>query len=215
MKSIAVIAVLLLAGCATQNKPVAPTVAKINYFSEPTGAAIYEGDKLLGYAPVTASYAITEDQRKIGYKMIRPTRAVWSSGAAAQLMGNPKFDFAKGYLQEAKFIRPAQAPGLADDLRVAENMERLRQIQLQTARQNAEAVAQAKRDQAQADQQVGANDNAGLNLLFTAVAVGLGAAAQNRSAPLPPPSLPPLGQQEKQKFRCQNAGFGNVECKEY
>jgi type IV pilus biogenesis protein CpaD/CtpE len=51
MKKVAVAFLLSLVGCASVNHSTTPAIAKVTYYSEPIGAAIYEGNKLLGYAP--------------------------------------------------------------------------------------------------------------------------------------------------------------------
>jgi hypothetical protein len=185
---------IVLAGCATTPPP---TMVRITYHSEPAGAAIYEGDRPLGYAPTTINYSITDASRSQGFMKIRPTRAIWSSGASATLSGNTNVDFSKGYVHQTKFIRPINSPGLAEDLRVAENLERLRQA-------TAHASSQS--------QQAHATDYTGVNVLVEGLLGGINAAAQKRSEPLPP--LPPPSP-EKQKYRCRDAGFGNTECQQY
>jgi hypothetical protein len=138
--------------------------------------------------PVTATYKLLESQVRQGYKDILSTRAVWSSGATVALNGQARLNFSKGYVQETKFLRPATAPGLAEDLHVAENRERLQQARLQTARQNAAAAAESRERQAQEQQQAQANSGAGLAFLLGAV-IGAGAAARSQSDSAPVPSV--------------------------
>jgi hypothetical protein len=98
--------VLGLAGCASA--PPA-TMATLTYESVPDGAEIFEGGKSLGRVPVTRSYS---GDPKVGTVETPDVKAVWPSGAETTYFTVIPL----GSDRQASLQRPANAPGLAQDL---------------------------------------------------------------------------------------------------
>ena len=99
------LAALLLCACATPP----PTHAKLTYQSVPDGAQIFEGDKSLGTVPVTRSY---DSDGKSTSITTPDVRAVWPSGAQTTYFTVVPV----GSDRVATLERPADAPGLQQDL---------------------------------------------------------------------------------------------------
>ena len=102
----------LLCACAGS----LPTRATLTYVSVPDGAEIFEGGKSLGTVPVTRTY--TSDG-KSGTIQTPDVRAVWPSGAQTTyftLLPAGSDD------RVATLQRPADAPGLQQDLEHAKQV---------------------------------------------------------------------------------------------
>jgi hypothetical protein len=122
--------VLLLSGCATNQ-------VRVTYYSDPNGAALYEGQKALGYTPFTLIYPISPQDKARGYVSLSPTKVVWASGASATVQSRIA-ELSKGTNFHLVFMRP-DVPGRDVDLNFALQLERNRILQEQ---------ANAQRDQA-------------------------------------------------------------------
>lgn len=103
-----------LVGCASN--------LTITYHSDPPGAAIYEGSKLIGRAPVEAGYTPTEEFKHGGCMNLTPLTARWVSGAHAQI--STLTACAKATMnQQFSFVRP-DLPGRDLDVQWAIQLER-------------------------------------------------------------------------------------------
>ncbi len=92
-----------------------PTQAMLTYQSVPEGAEIFEGGKSLGMAPVMRTYLGTANAQKITTPDVT---AVWPSGAKTSFFTvlPPNAD------RVATLTRPADAPGLQQDLAFAQQL---------------------------------------------------------------------------------------------
>ena len=101
----------LLAGCGTPLK----NTGALTYESLPQGATIYEGQTVLGVAPVTRTYIFPDNTTSLETPMVT---AVWPSGAKATYWTNLPIhaDLA------ATITRPASAPGLDKDQAYAQTI---------------------------------------------------------------------------------------------
>jgi hypothetical protein len=136
----------LLGGCAT----TAPHTAMLTYQSVPDGAQIYEGDKSLGTVPVTRTY---DSDGTSGSITTPDVRAVWPSGAQTTYFTILPL----GADRVATLERPADAPGLPQDLEHAKQVtaQRKRDAERMRAEQQREinrASARCKQEQAQGTQ---------------------------------------------------------------
>ena len=133
----------LLGACAG----TASRKAMLTYESVPDGAQIYEGDKSLGTVPVTRTY---DSDGTSGNITTPDVRAVWPSGAQTTFFTVLPL----GADRVAKLERPADAPGLQQDLEHAKQVvsarkqEAQRQHDLQQTDIN-RASARCKQEQAQ------------------------------------------------------------------
>jgi len=73
----AIAAALLMSACSSQ--------VLLTIESEPPGAAVYEGGKFWGHAPVTLSYSGSSDFQEGGCMGTRPIMVEWDSGAQARV----------------------------------------------------------------------------------------------------------------------------------
>lgn len=92
-----------------------PTHAMLTYQSVPEGAEIFEGGKSLGTAPVMRTYLGAANAQKITTPDVT---AVWPSGAKTSFFTvlPPNAD------RVATLARPADAPGLQQDLAFAQQL---------------------------------------------------------------------------------------------
>jgi hypothetical protein len=136
----------LLGACAT----TPPRTAKLTYESVPDGAQIYEGDKSLGMAPVTRTY---DGDGTSGDITTPDVRAVWPSGAQTTFFTIIPL----GSDRVAKLERPADAPGLQQDLEHAKQVASARKQDAERRRQQQQteinqASARCHQEQAQGTQ---------------------------------------------------------------
>lgn len=136
----------LLGACAG----TAPKKAMLTYESVPDGAQIYEGDKSLGMVPVTRTY---DADGTSGNITTPDVRAVWPSGAQTTFFTVLPL----GADRVAKLERPADAPGLQQDLEHAKEVTAARKRDAERDRgfQQTDinrASARCKQEQAQGSQ---------------------------------------------------------------
>jgi hypothetical protein len=136
MKSIhrllAFFAAMGLLGCASP--------LNITYYSNPSGAALYQGSQMFGYCPITLQYTVTRDDKSQGSKLLQETTACWVSGAVCG-SGTIRADLRQyGRNQQFTFTRPVDAPGLDMDVNFA--IEQQRNAILQRQAQAQEIAAQ-------------------------------------------------------------------------
>jgi hypothetical protein len=132
----------LLGACAG----TAPRKAMLTYESVPDGAQIYEGDKALGTVPVTRTYDADGTSANITTPDVR---AVWPSGAQTTFFTI----LPVGADRVAKLERPADAPGLQQDLDHAKQVIAARKQDAERRRQQEQtdinrASARCKQEQA-------------------------------------------------------------------
>jgi len=137
----------LTAGCAAGPPP---RKAMLTYESVPDGAQIYEGDKLLGTVPVTRTYEADPAAASITTPDVR---AVWPSGAQTTFFTILPL----GADRVAKLERPADAPGLQQDLEQAKKVVIARRQEAERRRQEQQtqinqASARCHAEQAQGTQ---------------------------------------------------------------
>ncbi|HYL00123.1 MAG TPA: hypothetical protein VEU78_02945 [Steroidobacteraceae bacterium] len=133
----------LLGACAG----TPPKKAMLTYESVPDGAQIYEGDKSLGTAPVTRTY---DSDGTSGTITTPDVRAVWPSGAQTTFFTILPL----GADRVATLQRPADAPGLQQDLENAKQVAATRKQDAERRRQQQQteinqASARCKQEQAQ------------------------------------------------------------------
>jgi hypothetical protein len=122
----------------------------LTYESVPDGAQIYEGDKPLGMVPVTRTY---DADGTSGNITTPDVRAVWPSGAQTTFFTVLPL----GADRVAKLERPADAPGLQQDLEHAKEVTAARKRDAERDRgfQQTDinrASARCKQEQAQGTQ---------------------------------------------------------------
>jgi len=105
------LAAALLCACAA----TAPKSAMLTYESVPDGAEIFEGGKSLGAVPVTRTYQSDGNSSTI---QTPDVRAVWPSGAWTTFFTL----LPVGSDRVATLQRPADAPGLQQDLEHAKQV---------------------------------------------------------------------------------------------
>jgi len=124
--------------------------AMLTYESVPDGAQIFEGDKLLGTVPVTRTY---ENDGTSASITTPDVRAVWPSGAHTSYFTV----LPVGSDRVATLERPADAPGLQQDLEHAKLVADARKREAERNRQFQQtdinrASARCKQEQAQGTQ---------------------------------------------------------------
>jgi hypothetical protein len=123
MKSILLLFVALLAGCAN---------LQVQYQSDPPGATLYQDGQPIGMTPYTLTYQATEAFKNGGCMQIRPTEVKWASGASATTGGPLQACSASGYHQGYVFIRP-DIPGRDVDVNFAMQLQRNQIMKQQNA----------------------------------------------------------------------------------
>ena len=117
---------IMLASCG-------PNQIALKVSSSPIGAAVVQGDSVIGQSGVTYYYNISETDKELGYINIRPLSAKWPSGAVSSPL--TRLHLATGSNQAITFQRPSSAPNLSQDLANAATVteQRLRRQQIQEA----------------------------------------------------------------------------------
>ena len=113
---------LFSSGCATQ--------MNVTYNSDPPGATLYEGSKLLGYCPTTLFYNITPQDRQRGYMLLQSTEVKWVSGATAKIE-QLRANLSTGTNQQFTFMRPTGIEGLETDAKFGLEVQKLRVMEQQ------------------------------------------------------------------------------------
>ncbi|MBU1233292.1 MAG: hypothetical protein KKD01_01280 [Proteobacteria bacterium] len=136
MRSFSVLIILFLlissSGCARK--------INVTYHSDPTGASLYEGSKLMGYCPITLIYNFSYPEVKHGSKMLRGVRVEWISGATAKVDDFRAY-IATGKYQELTFKRPSGIPGMEQDAMFGLEVQKVRLMQQQVqAQQSANRI---------------------------------------------------------------------------
>lgn len=126
----------LASGCATNLRVV--------YTSDPPGAALYEGDKYFGTTPMTLTYPVTPEDKKLGSKRLRGTAVRWISGATARL-GEMTVFLSNGLTQVFTYQRPDGVPGHDVDANYALQGKAGRQVE--AARQRASQLQRQQMNQ--------------------------------------------------------------------
>ncbi len=137
------VAAALLGACAA----TAPKSAMLTYESVPDGAEIFEGSTSLGSVPVTRTYASDGKSRTITTPNVK---AVWPSGAQTTFFTL----LTAGSDRVATLERPADAPGLTQDLEHAKQVAAVRKREAERNREFQQsdinrASARCKQEQAQ------------------------------------------------------------------
>ena len=132
-----IVAPLLLTGCASNQLAV-------TYNSDPPGATLVQANgQNFGRTPVTLKYQISEADRSRGNKTLMGISAQWPSGARAS-SSSITANLKNGTSQSFTFSRPQNAPELAIDMQYALELEKLAEMQRQSAAQE-NAAYEARR----------------------------------------------------------------------
>lgn len=138
------LAASLLCACAA----TAPTRTMLTYESVPDGAEIFEGTKSLGTVPVTRTY---DSDGKSSTVQTPDVRAVWPSGAQTAYFTVLPVGSTD---RVATLERPANAPGLQQDLEHAKQVASARRQDSERRRREQQteinqASARCKQEQSQ------------------------------------------------------------------
>ncbi len=109
-----IIVATLMSACSSQ--------VLLTIESEPPGAAVYEGGKFWGHAPVTLSYSGSAEYREGGCMGTRPIMVEWDSGAQARV-STINVCSSQNREQQFLFTYPEGFPG-ALERRTADNAVR-------------------------------------------------------------------------------------------
>lgn len=114
MKLIAILAIALLAGCATR--------IQVDYLSDPPGSTLYEEGRPVGVTPLSLYYEQDQAFKNGGCLRTKGMSAVWASGAKAE---TPYMDIcsSKGLVQHIWLRRP-DVPGREVDMNYAIELQR-------------------------------------------------------------------------------------------
>jgi hypothetical protein len=131
----------LCAGCATTGP-----VLSMTYQSDPEGASLYEGARLLGYTPVTLTYK--DSRTAFAHNeclRLNSLHVRWASGVVASAP-NLQACPAPGYSQQFVFKRPADVPGVEIDADYAAQLDRNPAMQQQASVKDATAVFESQKE---------------------------------------------------------------------
>lgn len=113
--SVLLFLLVALSGCAKN-------YVGVTYETDPPGAVIFKDGEPLGYSPHTINYDLSEEEKASGTKNIPGVVALWYSGAVANVEDSSVSTDGVAI----HIARPADVPGLEDDIRIGEEMERER-----------------------------------------------------------------------------------------
>ncbi len=118
--------IVLLSGCAGNQ-------VLVTYYSNPTGALFFKGQKVVGYTPVTIEYDVQPGTEKERHLNLQGAKVVWASGASITI---DSLDLVQG--QGANFyftfIRP-NVPGREIDFNFASELQQNLMLVQQTESQ--------------------------------------------------------------------------------
>ena len=117
----------LIIGCASN--------LRVTYYSDPPGALLYQGEQRWDYTPFTLQYKITEENKRLGYVVLRGTQVRWASGASASIEGLRAY-LNVGRNQQFTFIRPQNFPGREIDIQFVLELEKISIMRQQLTLQN-------------------------------------------------------------------------------
>lgn len=105
-----------LAGCtsASYNAFMNNNLVSVTYASDPPGAVIYSNGKRMGFAPLTVTYTLNNQNIKDGVMTAAPITANWLSGASTTLP-REQLDFGKGMNWTVNITRPSNFPDREKD----------------------------------------------------------------------------------------------------
>jgi hypothetical protein len=146
--------ILVLVGALTGGCVTSRPMLNVTYHSDPEGATIYEGERLLGSTPITFNYPAAEARFRAGQCLtLLPTKARWVSGVTVE-SGLMRVCPGNTPNQQHVFIRPMGAPGIDLDVNYALQSQanaiqaqRNGVMQQQADAQDATAVAEFLRSQ--------------------------------------------------------------------
>jgi len=123
MKIISAILLLIsLSGCFSNSLKDNNTLY-LTYYSQPSGAALYHGDRYLGRTPLQLNYPIGEQNKRDQSMELSGTKAIWVSGATQSISGLT-VNWGGGTQQNYTFIRPSGVAGLHQDTSYELEIER-------------------------------------------------------------------------------------------
>lgn len=122
---------IALAGCAG---------LQVDYVSDPPGATLYEGGKVLGVTPTRITYQPSKDFTAGGCMDLNGTAVKWASGATAEIT-HLNVCKAQGTQQHYVFSRP-DVPGRDIDANFALQLQRNGILQSQANAANTAATLQ-------------------------------------------------------------------------
>jgi len=152
LAAVGLVAGAVLAGCADVPK----TSALLTYESNPAGAKIYQGQTLLGTAPVTQTYTLEAGKTQITTPQVT---AVWTSGAKNSFWTQ----LVPGDDRVATIERPAGAPNMQADLDVAAALAKSNQADADRAKDQS-LRDQKRNSQACLDAMAKGNNTAAANV---------------------------------------------------
>lgn len=147
LRTLTLLGLTLVAALGGACADTTPARAMLTYESVPDGAQIFEGDKLLGTVPVSRTYSSDGKSSAITTPDVR---AVWPSGAQTTFFTILPL----GSDRVATLQRPADAPGLQQDLEHARRIAAARKSDAERNRELQQtdinrASARCKQEQAQ------------------------------------------------------------------
>ena len=134
LKMLSIVLLLIsLSGCFSNSLKDNNTLY-MNYYSRPSGAAIYEGNKYFGRTPLQINYTITASNKRNNSMTLKGLKAIWVSGATSYV---PEFyvGWDGGTTQNYTFIRPSGAAGLNQDTSYELQIERNQILRNQAAQE--------------------------------------------------------------------------------
>ena len=135
-KSIVIISMILLStviGCASNQ-------LKITFYSDPSGATIYQGEKVFGYAPVTVNVSVRPEDQELSVIKLLGIKAIWASGVSRSIE-YISLDRDKGSAFKYIFARP-DVTGRDIDVNFALQLERNQIMRMQAEAQQSQAALQ-------------------------------------------------------------------------
>lgn len=115
--------ITLLTGCSQKN-------LNLTYNSDPSGAMLYDGEKSIGYTPITVSYILSKEDINRGHFILKEKNVRWVSGAT-KFAETIKINLSNGFQQEYNFVRPKDAPDKNLDTQFAAELIKARIMQQQ------------------------------------------------------------------------------------
>jgi len=181
---------------------------QVTYYSDPSGASLYEDGKYMGQAPVTLRYNLSNTALQSRATKIKGLTARWVSGATTSL-NLTNVNLNNGFQQTYTFVRPTAYPGREMDVAYAIESNKQKAVNQAKAAREAQCTRIANAQYSKAILYAGRNLS-GIGVAAAALTAKNDAMARCMAglpiSEITPPASPP--QRQQRDIHCTTSYLG-------